>query len=322
MLVPDEMRKGVVFVYLSRDGALSPAGTAFFMADRLPENELSTWGYLLTAHHVIEGVKRHGDDGKVHLRLNVRGGGSRRLSHQVDEWIHPDKGLDFSILPWEYLPELNLDWRAWMLPGATATAEVIEREGIGLGDEVFMVGLFSHHLGGERNEPILRVGNIAGMPAEGVSTRDYGQMPAVLIEARSIGGLSGSPVFVHVGLTRWREGEVRVAGDPTPFFFLGAMHGHWNIADTDSPVSTQGERINSGIGIVVPAENIVKALQPLREYIMEKRREARREQTAATPDDLAAAREPPPTATADMMGKLLQVPKGEADEVHRSHGDG
>jgi hypothetical protein len=67
---------------------------------------------------------------------------------------------------------------------------------IGIGDAVFITGLFSHHPGKARNLRVIRVGNIAAMPDEPVKTQ-RGEMEAYLIEARSLGGLSGSPVFVR-----------------------------------------------------------------------------------------------------------------------------
>jgi hypothetical protein len=85
-----------------------------------------------------------------------------------------------------------VDYRGWYL-GSSATDEVIETEAIGIGDEVFMVGLFRNHLGRDRNEPIIRVGNIAAMPTDPIRSQVYGDMRAILVEARSIGGLSGSP---------------------------------------------------------------------------------------------------------------------------------
>jgi len=41
-------------------------------------------------------------------------------------------------------------------------------------------------------------GNIAAMPEELIEVRDFGMMQAYLVESRSLGGISGSPVFVHV----------------------------------------------------------------------------------------------------------------------------
>jgi hypothetical protein len=104
----------------------------------------------------------------------------------------------------------------------------------------------------------VRLGNIALMPEEPIETRDYGFMEAYLIEARSIGGLSGSPVFVHVGGIRAN----RMRGNK--YYWLGLIHGHWNLptSDTDNSNKDQlsGEAINTGIAIVVPATKILEII--------------------------------------------------------------
>ena len=50
--------------------------------------------------------------------------------------------------------------------GAFLTREDFKKEGIGLGDEVIISGLFVKHHGRQRNVPIIRVGNVAAMPEE------------------------------------------------------------------------------------------------------------------------------------------------------------
>jgi hypothetical protein len=67
--------------------------------------------------------------------------------------------------------------------------------------------------GRHQNVPIVRVGNFASYPAEQIQT-GFGRMDAFLIEARSIGGLSGSPVFVHIGNVRVVEVQLKSATKP------------------------------------------------------------------------------------------------------------
>ena len=80
-----------------------------------------------------------------------------------------------------------------------------------MGDEVFVVGLFRHRHGTQRNIPIVRVGNLAALTEEKVATNDFGLVDAYLIEARSIGGLSGSPVFLNLWVVRHVEKQVKHA---------------------------------------------------------------------------------------------------------------
>jgi len=160
------------------------------------------------------------------------------------------------------------DLLAFPMTGA-ATSEVRAKEEIGLGDEVFLTGLFERHYGTTRNIPILRTGAIAAMPEEPIywtRTTVEGDravsMDAYLIEARSIGGLSGSPVFVYVGSTRRTgSGAVAIRAGRT-YYLLGLMHGHWDappdaLSDSDE---MRAEAVNMGIGIVVPVEAIMETL--------------------------------------------------------------
>jgi hypothetical protein len=86
-------------------------------------------------------------------------------------------------------------------------------------------------------------------------------MEVYLAEGRSIGGLSGSPVFVRpttriVGLGN-EQGPQAVFG-MGGFRFLGLMRGHW-----DFPLGVQvgqAEAVNMGISIVVPAKKILETL--------------------------------------------------------------
>ena len=131
--------------------------------------------------------------------------------------------------------------------------EIIQQKRIGLGDEVFITGLFAHASGSQRNQPIVRMGNIAMIPSEPIPT-DLGSIEAYLIEARSIGGLSGSPAFVR---------ETAPVGLGT-FYLLGLMHGHWDIPpEKKNDLLMQGEffgRVNMGIAIVIPAKKILEVL--------------------------------------------------------------
>lgn len=133
---------------------------------------------------------------------------------------------------------------------------------VGLGEEVFVVGLFRHHHGNDKNIPIVRVGNLASVGEERVVTRDVGEMDAMLIEARSVGGLSGSPVLLNLGTVRTIGGQLKVAKEGMEFL-VGLVHGHFDTARSTldaaaEDVSSDGsvERVNTGIAVVVPFHSI------------------------------------------------------------------
>jgi hypothetical protein len=127
-----------------------------------------------------------------------------------------------------------------------------------------VTGLFRHHHGKRRSIPIVRVGNLAALDEEQVQT-SIGLREAYLIEARSLGGLSGSPVLLNLGTARRIEGKQVVAAGGGPIIFLlGLIHGHFDVPasriDADEGDSElTPERINTGIAIVVPASKIKEA---------------------------------------------------------------
>lgn len=261
MKVPDEVRKCVVFLaYESLEGRRL-AGTAFFIGLKLS----SGTGYmtcLVTARHVIEGIRNHSTDGRCYLRINTTDGNNAEIPVDLAEWVvHPEaeRHIDVAVLPG--VPRGSFDYRVFPLEAAVDD-EVIRRAGIGVGDEVFITGLFVGHHGKMKNIPIVRVGTIAAMPEEPVRT-GLGDMDAFLVEARSIGGLSGSPAFVHYGAIREdpETGKFRLL-EKTQFVLLGLVHGHWAVKIPLSPPeqALDDEAVNMGIAVIVPATRIFDVL--------------------------------------------------------------
>jgi len=136
------------------------------------------------------------------------------------------------------------------------TAALVKELDIGVGEEVMITGLFAHHVGNTRNVPIVRVGNLAAYPSEPVQTMAFGTMNAYLIEARSIGGLSGSPVFVHPGTVRILQGQPQFTSE-SAFYLMGLIHGHYDQKVGEFAGNARIESVNSGIALVVPIEDIL-----------------------------------------------------------------
>jgi hypothetical protein len=183
----------------------------------------------------------------------------------ADNWIfHEDPNVDVAVLDWQLPSTVDV----WAFPLKEAvTPALIAREGIGLGDDVFVVGLFSRRAGQARNIPIIRVGNIAAMPEEPIET-GTGLQETYLVELLSIGGLSGSPVFTYLGGIR-REfpigGEITLTTRAGAIHLLGLIHGHWNLASEERVDAVRdaldgGERVNMGIAIVVPIARLLEIL--------------------------------------------------------------
>lgn len=264
MRVPDQIRKCAVFVACrDKNGNVVPRGTAFQVL--LPLAGDYNFGYLVTAKHVIKKVQATSADDKVLLRVNTPEGGNTYVETDVSEWrFHPDdESVDVAILPLR-LANQGLETLGIPVEGMAVTPEIIEAYDIGAGDEVFITGLFANHYGEHRNLPIVRTGNIALMSDEKVYGGEmFGWMDAHLIESRSMGGLSGSPVFVFMGVSRLNEKTKRLATyRGNLFYWLGLIHGHFDTAvdDDNEDRAFDNERINKGIAIVVPASKILEVI--------------------------------------------------------------
>ncbi len=256
MTIPDEIRKCVAFVgFQLADGSTQLAGTVFFVSREMEGVKDRTFSYAVTAKHVIEGIGRKGLSTLL-LRLNTAAGRAIWATSRLHSWhFHPDDpSVDVAVARF-YLDE-KLDHLCCPLALA-ATPDIVAREQIGVGHEVCLAGLFSPHHGRERNIPIVRVGNIAAMPREKVNTK-VGDMDAYLIEARSVGGLGGSPVFVHAGYIRHAD----VSAAPQ-LFLLGLMHGHFDVKSLRKGATEDAldaDAINMGIGIVIPVDKIMQVI--------------------------------------------------------------
>jgi len=155
----------------------------------------------------------------------------------------------------------------------------MKEHGISGGDEVFITGLFTKAKGELRNIPIVRTGNVALIPDPGELVPNVkmnghvADAEVYLIEARSIGGLSGSPVFVRatiadkrmVKLASGKEEEM-VCTFSGSFSLFGLAQGHWSVMPEDkneaNPCTSpkDDEKVNLGIAVVVPAKKILEVL--------------------------------------------------------------
>jgi hypothetical protein len=297
MLIPDEIRKSVVFACHKPNlaGMPRPGGTAFFVGVHGGPDGSIVSTYFVTAKHVIDAIRTAGVDGKVHLRINVKNESPKFVESLVDAWRfhHNDSGhVDVAVLPFEMPPQW--DGLVYPLRSSILEHDIIKEQSIGPGDEVFVTGLFTSHYGKGQNIPIVRIGHIAAMPEEAVETKWCGPMEAYLVEIHSIGGLSGSPVFVHLGpvIHDSNRQPSLAAHRGGPFYLLGLVHGHWNVPVPDADAAAVDDhvrdRINAGIAIVTPVSKVIETLNHP-ELMATRVRRLRNEidKLAATPDSLA-----------------------------------
>lgn len=264
MFVPEDIRKSVVFIgYKMANGEMRLAGSAFFVGGVNEKGAYSS--FLVTARHVIDGIRNLGFS-EVFIRANTADGESIWIPCPSSDWLfHPSgKSADIAFLT----AGVPNGYDHLVVPvSMCVTDDVLEKHAVSVGDEVFIVGLFRHHHGTKRNIPIVRVGNLAAMAEEQVATKAFGLMDAYLIEARSIGGLSGSPVFLNLGVVRYIDNQVKHAQGGPICLLLGLIHGHFDSTissidsheqDANNPLSV--ERVNTGIAIVVPMHKIREAI--------------------------------------------------------------
>jgi hypothetical protein len=191
--IPDEALEGIVYLYPSVADAENGSrlgGSGFFVT--MPSMVIPGGGvlYAVTNAHVIE-------NGSTVIRLNTKDGKFDTFDFTERQWVlHPDKD-DVAVCP---MPELDPDLHIYkeIGPGTLLKRYEIDAFRVGPGDDVFVVGRFINSQGTVRNIPSVRFGNIAQMPIEPIEqNRVFGkfQQESFLVEARSISGYSGSPVF-------------------------------------------------------------------------------------------------------------------------------
>jgi hypothetical protein len=265
-----------VYIYPDDEGAnggFPAGGTAFII--QMPLN-IEGWSqdYVVTAAHVIE------DDtvgtGPV-LRINSGDRKFQLIRTRHESWFIEEKD-DLAIMPLD-IPREGLDYGAIPTEGFL-TKDLIEQHKFGPGNEVFVVGRFVGQEGTTKNTPTVRFGSIALMPHE-----PFKRPPpkgvleeALLVEFRSLGGYSGSPVFLCEIPFHLRS---RAAGVRTWSFnphLLGVDLGH--LPDRKRVQKKTGTRlvdeeppryyeVNTAMSVVVPAWRLLSLLD--REDVVQER---------------------------------------------------
>lgn len=258
--------------------------TGFFVSVPCETPEMKAKGacavYFVTAKHVVTDLQ----GGEVYFLVNKIGGGTTTFESTVGNrwWFHPtDESADVAVA--QVWPHRTADIISVSIT-QLATPELLAELDIGIGDQVYSTGLFTPAPGTARNVPILRYGNIAMMPGEQIQT-DLGFADVYLIEARSLGGVSGAPVFVRPTIDfriADRKGQGRDAfAAGLGFALLGVMHGHWDIKESEMNKAffdhDRRRGVNMGIAIVTPAIKIIETINQTE--LLEMRREGERQET-------------------------------------------
>lgn len=278
MRVPDEVKECVCYVCSKTDEKYSCGATAFFVSVPAESTDELSFVYVVTAKHNLAKVEARGSD--VYLRVNLAAGGAKYIRVTAD-WHYPESGADAAVSLWEVSDEMRAGLSFRVLPAATfATHAVIQKEHIGIGEDLLIPGLFTMRRGSQRNYPIVREGILSSMPDEPLQDADTGEdYEAYLAEVRSLGGLSGSPVFVvlHPGRMLLRSpmaikvGEEMISIGPA-LYLLGLLRGHFDLREQAADLAARSEQelINTGIAIVTPIQEVETLL--LSEELAKERR--------------------------------------------------
>lgn len=298
MRVPNQVLKTAVFLGIDTASGREYGGTGYivsvdygpgYVSEERGESVTSTERYpfmfLVTAAHVAEKLEEAVD---FYIRGNKLDGTLTEPKQDHEDckwWYHPTErdSVDAAamLLPFDTAKSLDIvPIPVTMFVGD----ETIESGNLGVGDEVFVAGLFKKAQGTTKNLPIVRIGNVAMMPSEKIpfatERRPEQSLYAYLLESRSIGGLSGSPVFIRetveldTGQMRFAKGfSIVGVNSPTPnipgmerivirglgrFHFFGSLIGHWQVDVGFN--DTQVEAVNYGIAPMVPAHKILEIL--------------------------------------------------------------
>ncbi len=286
-------------------------GSAFWVCRRgagEPLSETLWFSYLVTAAHVIDGIRKKSNDDSVLIRVNTKEGGQKWYPTYLGSWkTHPDSAVDIAVMKFGS-SGVQFDHICWPDHAFVGSNDIF-KYGIELADEVYFPGLFWPHSGKRRNIPIVRAGNIACLRGEKVAT-SFGDTDAYLVEARSIGGLSGSPVFIDLFASRREiksmtaaevlkpDAKTPIRQSPSSFRLLGVMHGHFRIPYGETEIhpdtideDQEREKLNMGIAIVIPAEKILEvATQFMAEETEEIADYEKKKRSYAVPDSVPTAR--------------------------------
>jgi hypothetical protein len=254
--IRDEFLDCVVYLYPSHkdaDDGTGIGGSGFILC--VPSQGLKNnflFPYFVTNSHVIV-------DGNAVVRMTTRDGKKHIIETDERKWHKHPSGDDLAV----YLISLN---PAEIRFNHISDKHLMSKKdaadmSVGVGDDVFVVGRFINHEGQQKNIPTARFGCVGQMPNEPIKIGGFDQ-ECFLVEARSIGGFSGSPVFWHVlpfSGGAYRPGTNVGLGPLLLGVELGYIYDWTPVCDSNGdPINAgtpceQKVQVNSGMMIVVPA---------------------------------------------------------------------
>jgi hypothetical protein len=261
--VSEDARKCVVFFGTkSPNGKIEHGGTGFLVV--LPLRSDAYVPYLVTARHVAEEL-----DVDFTIRANRADGEAEDIPIETIRWIYPeDKTIDLAVARW-ILPKKTYDQGHYLL-----SKKALPSHQPMCGTHIALVGLFRLRYGKTRNIPIVHSGHVAALadPAERIPVKDrFGnvvQSVAHLVEAQTLDGLSGAPVFVQEFLRLEWTDEADQPSEVIGFSggkLFGVYQSSWDakpgeILEDDRGFGDKKVRVPVGIGLATPVEELMRLL--------------------------------------------------------------
>jgi hypothetical protein len=223
--ISDTLLDCAVYLYPSeqaaRDGERA-GGSGFVVGVQSDRTEDFYSLYIITNSHVVREAR------STVVRVNTVKGGMEIYKSDISDWHHHPYGDDIAVMP--VAIHGNIIKIAYVKSSFFVTKETIRDYDIGVGDDVFMVGRFITHEGKQKNLPSARFGNISMMPVEPLRHMRGINQESFVVEMRSIGGYSGSPVFVSIDRSIGRPNSEKSKGieigHPPDVWLLGVDWGH------------------------------------------------------------------------------------------------
>jgi hypothetical protein len=270
-LIHESFVKSVFFLYRTAEDAKVRAkngGTGFFVRVKDGPDE-PEFIYAVANWHVV------GIGGAGVARLNTPDGTGEVLADL--SWTREQaRGDDLAVarvgLSAEHFSYSAIDADLVMGRAEPGKTEDDARRIFGPGNEVFFIGRHAEHEGRGPNDAMVRFGTIAQMPSdEWIYNEGIGcKQESYILEARSIGGFSGSPVFVNPQAFIDENGQWSFQMNATTqkirmTFLLGVVWGHEN-RWTNLRDETRKRKLrewvpeNSGLLYAVPSWVLLDAL--------------------------------------------------------------
>jgi hypothetical protein len=259
--IDDGILECVVYIYPdvpSAEEGQAAGGTGFLFGAVLSEDPFKTLTFVVTNRHII-------DNGGRVARINTKDGHVALVEIEDHEWLRHPAGDDLAIARLLLSDAYKVNCLHYNL---AINKSDVSTYNIGPGDDVFIVGRFVNHEGRQQNRPTVRFGAIAQMPGETIRFSDGTHQDSFLVEARSIAGFSGSPVFLG-----------RSAQSPYRISLLGIDHCHLSDREpiksrlTQLPVNDWYVTNNTGMMGVIPAWRLTEmfGMEEVQEMIAQER---------------------------------------------------